>query len=294
MASQMKQIKAIKRAIKTKDIAELKELAVKHGFVSDKLRKQAWPFLLEIDSTTLSKSESSALNAIEHHQIEQDIKRTPLDYYNIKSQTDEDKCRASLRKILHNIFDCNGNFHYLQGFNDVASVLYAVCNNVKLTQQLATKVADTLMCDFLCAEDLNVSSCNFIFEIIEANDKSLSKILEDERSDFIAISISWLITWFAHQIDDISVLSRIYDYCLSSDPHQMISSFLSAALVIYLRDDILMAKKNDVALFQFFKELQWNKLNFNVIIYISEFLISQQQQAMSRSYSSISVSSSVL
>eukprot|EP01083_Nonionella_stella_P151277 483142_1 len=304
MASQMKQIKAIKRAIRTKNTAELKKLAVKHGFLSDKLRKQVWPLVLGMESssksnantyaTTPSKLESSSVDPIEYHQIEQDLKRTPFDYYNIKSKSDEDKCRASLGKILHNIFDSNDQMHYLQGFNDVTSVLYAVCNNTKLTHQLTTKVAQTLMSDFIRAEDINFSSCKFIFDIIDSNDKNLSQILENEHHDFIAISISWLITWFAHQITDINVISRIYDYCLCSAPHQMVSSYLCAALMLYLKHDILMAKKNEMTLFEFFQELQWDKLNFNVIIYISEFLINQNAKAMDESYSYLSDSLSSL
>jgi TBC1 domain family member 20 len=31
-------------------------------------------------------------------------------------------------------------------------------------------------------------------------------------------SLSWIITWFSHVIDDVKIISRIFDFLLSSHP----------------------------------------------------------------------------
>eukprot|EP01084_Bolivina_argentea_P150946 263541_1 len=356
MSSQMKQIKAIKDAIRKEQLDELRILATKHGFINDKLRKKAWPLMLGIKtvqrhkthkhkhkkkkgktkprsrsvdtgsldmeiehrhssrkpkpiqisttgktvpslslpispfklkiSTKLPEIEESKTTttpppkhkfgsydaSAEYSQIEKDIGRSSLKYYNLYAKRGKRKSEASLSKILHDIFDENDELHYIQGFNDVTSVFYAVCNNEKLAQTISNKVARTLLSDYIMMsedEHINVVNYKLIFDIIECHDKELRLYL-DNAHDFISISISWLLTWFAHQIKDITIISRIYDYCLCSD--KLISSYLSAALVIYLRNELLDAAKHDISLFEFFTDIKWDKLDFEEIIHLSDTL----------------------
>lgn len=50
-------------------------------------------------------------------------------------------------------------------------------------------------------------------------------------------ALPWLITWFAHTIDSIPHLARLFDTLIASHPTWC--AYLSAAVVLLLRDDIL-------------------------------------------------------
>eukprot|EP01083_Nonionella_stella_P002519 7238_1 len=290
--SKMKQIKAIKQAIKTNNIITLKQLAIKHGLLSDKLRKKAWPLILEIDTTQKRQKQNGKIIINDEYQlIECDIKRTHMNCFQNKSE--KRKTRACLSKILHRIFDGNDDMDYIQGFNDVASVLYTVCHNIELTQNISRKVAETLLCDFMVRNQMNesqnatinVADYALIIDIIELYDETLTTVVTHD--DFIAISISWLITWFAHQIKDVNTISRIYDYCLCSD--KCISSYLCAALIIYLKDDVLLAtKENNQTLFEYFGALEWDQVDFDRVIEISQLLYKTYNKAQENKGTEIS------
>ena len=170
MSSQMDRIKSIKEAIKDHNIAELKRLAIQHGFINNKLRKQAWPLLLgiprpksrsskkrdslKLPTTKLSlvarSSNDSAIstcsnisNQSNHDQIEKDIDRSAINFYDLTESQSES--REHLGSILHSLFDESEDMHYIQGFNDVVSVFYAVCRNHEMTRKISQKVATTCM-----------------------------------------------------------------------------------------------------------------------------------------------------
>eukprot|EP01084_Bolivina_argentea_P147129 257451_1 len=123
---------------------------------------------------------------------------------------------------------------------------------------------------------INVADYALIVDIIELYDETLTTVVTHD--DFVAISISWLITWFAHQIKDVNTISRIYDYCLCSD--KCISSYLCAALIIYLKDDVLLAtKENNQTLFEYFGALEWDQVDFDRVIEISQLLYKTYNKA---------------
>jgi len=85
------------------------------------------------------------------------------------------------------------------------------------------------------------------------------------------------LTMFAHEIKQISVIARVYDYCLSEfERNECVSLYLSAALLLYFKKDLLHKVKNPGDALQdlhvFFQEIKWKKINFEKIIQISEEL----------------------
>ena len=41
-------------------------------------------------------------------------------------------------------------------------------------------------------------------------------------------ALSWVLTWFSHDLDDISLICRLYDVCLSG--HPLMSLYLATAV----------------------------------------------------------------
>eukprot|EP01084_Bolivina_argentea_P216428 367692_1 len=242
MATQMFKIKKIKEAIKDKNVNELRNLAIKHGFINNKLRKQAWPILLgikkrkkisrnraksvtnTITNTNTSKSKyklskrrslsfSNVSNKSNYDQIEKDIARSALNFYNL-SEEKKQESRTNLGRILHSMFDESEQMHYIQGFNDVVSVFYAVCgDNLQLSKLISERVAKTLLSDYIMngSSELNFTSLQLIFKMISYHDIELSKLFSSiEQAHLLSFAVSWLLTWFAHEIKEINIIARIY------------------------------------------------------------------------------------
>jgi hypothetical protein len=54
------------------------------------------------------------------------------------------------------------------------------------------------------------------------------------------VAISWILTWFAHDVDDFPLVSRIYDACIAS--HPLFAVYIAAALIESKEDEILAAE----------------------------------------------------
>eukprot|EP01084_Bolivina_argentea_P006904 13040_1 len=294
MATQMFKIKKIKEAAKDLNIEELKTLAKKHGFINNKLRKQVWPILLGLKPNNRTKPKPKSAsnlpkkhkysNKSNHNQINKDIPRSALNYYNINETQEESQ--HNLGRILHSMFDESQEMHYIQGFNDVVSVFYAVCGNHDLAKRLSKKVARTLLRDYIMngSQELGFNTVQMIFQIISYCDRELHKLFASINAHLLSFCVSWLITWFAHEIRDMNVIARIYDYVLCS--HELIPLYMSSALLIYFRKELLMQVHDDVTLHCFFQELKWEKIDFNKVIHLSEELFKKYPP---RSYSMSSI-----
>jgi hypothetical protein len=174
----------------------------------------------------------------------------------------------------------------------VVSVIYAVCGNLELTLSISKRVATTHLSDYIMngASALNFTSLQLIFKIISYHDSELSHLFESlESAHLLSFCISWLLTWFAHEIKEIHIIARIYDYCLSHNTgNPQISLYLSTALLIYFKKQLLSKVNDDVSLHCFFQRVKWEKIDFNKVIVISEELLIQYPPSIISPYASYS------
>jgi len=52
--------------------------------------------------------------------------------------------------------------------------------------------------------------------------------------------LSWVLTWFSHSIDDLSISARIFDFFLSSHPLAVV--YMSAAVIVHRREELLKCR----------------------------------------------------
>jgi len=302
MASHMDRIKAIKEAIKEHNISELKRLATRHGFINNKLRKQVWPILLDLrcskrksrkrDSLKLppkklslcSNASSDSMASLcstvssqsNHDQIEKDIARSAILFYESSSESDVPR----LGSILHALFDQREDMHYIQGFNDVVSVVFAVVGSQELTRKISQKVATTFLRQYIMEgpEQLSFASMDCILQIIRRHDDALDGLLSSlESVHLLSFFVSWVLTWFAHEVESLSVIARIYDYCLC---HHSAALYLSAALVLYLRGGLLAEVDDDLSLHVFLQNIEWQSIDWEPVIESAEMLQSRYPPSM--------------
>jgi hypothetical protein len=93
-----------------------------------------------------------------------------------------------------------------------------VVDDDQLAFALSESISRNFIADFMRSDFRNL--CLFmrlIFDIIKIKDKKLYKHLKQSKIEPY-VALSWLITWFAHDVKSLDEIARVYDAILSSPP----------------------------------------------------------------------------
>ena len=158
-------------------------------------------------------------------QIDKDVTRS-LNSYKLESLLNH--YRSQLSNILLALFQTNKEWSYIQGFNDVWSVFLYVVNE-DMGYHTSWSATRYFMKDYLRSNiELGViPALKLMMGIIKENNIDVYNKLS--FMDTPTFAVSWIITWFAHDLDNIKDVFRIYDFWLASHPSSII--YLSAATV---------------------------------------------------------------
>jgi len=254
------------------DLVALRAISrLKGGFLTSRLRTRVWPKLLGINRydledyrkyvSTVPKSPKRAehnRNELseadkasddiqdkqdqshrDSHQVSCDVDRSLHNIYQIKFWSEA--YRSTRRKVLSDIILAvlckHPDRYYYQGFHDVVSVFFLVVEDDHLAFALTDAVCSTYFADYMTKNFENVSRfMQILMVLLKFTDSTLCNYLCAARVEpFFAIS--WIITWFAHDIKSIDSVARIFDVMLSS--HPMYCYYLCAAYVLCLKKDLL-------------------------------------------------------
>merc|ERR1712137_1275074 len=76
---------------------------------------------------------------------------------------------------------------------------------------------------------------DLLFPLIKCIDEELyNHLMKSQVSAYFAIS--WLLTWFAHDVCESDIILRIFDFLITSNPFDIL--YLIAAIVINNREEI--------------------------------------------------------
>eukprot|EP01084_Bolivina_argentea_P280471 479662_1 len=270
---QEQQIKLIEKALRNKNVYELRQLSRK-GFVNNDLRKRVWPLLLGSTTNTATRTANTTTHPNLLHdyydQIKKDTVRS-MHHFDITkkySLVERQREQQTLERILHGIFRNNRDLHYTQGFHDMCSVFYIVCGE-DLGRQLSENLAKRHMRDAV-RQDIQVYQfvLKLLFPLISLVDHELFNILQKGSLSSI-FALSWLLTWFAHNIETFNDITRLYDFFLST--HPLMPLYLSVSLIKQCKNELCKINndENDTLdqgrLHQFFQEYDWN-IDYDLII----------------------------
>jgi len=157
--------------------------------------------------------------------------------------------RRSLQLVLEKTFGLHGekpsdeNLCYYQGIHDVFTVLLLVVGTSTDKGAVACACADAVLCHFLkdsaaTTFDSVVYCLQTIFPLVASVDPEVGSALADSGVD-PTVCLSWLITWFSHDIESPFIVERLFDAMLSSHPAFVL--FLCSALILRRRSDVLAA-----------------------------------------------------
>ena len=76
-----------------------------------------------------------------------------------------------------------------------------------------------------------------IWEIVVQYDSDFRTIFQEFDEHRLGFTMSWIITWFAHNFEDINVISRIWDYLISSEPSAIV--YISSAFIVESKEKLI-------------------------------------------------------
>ncbi|KAI7850758.1 rab-GTPase-TBC domain-containing protein [Circinella umbellata] len=208
------------------------------GFVNNDLRRKIWPLLLYCDQ--LPEKPSPAYTELDPHKDESQVELDIIRSFNTYPQdiTDEKKqeLRTQLTTVITHVLRTHPKLHYYQGFHDIASIfllLFGEKDASILMENVSLFLIRDAMLDSL---DPILREITMIDTIIQHEDPKLH-IHMTESGVLPFYCLSWIITWFSHDIDDISKIVRLFDLFLSSNP--LMPLYVAAALVLSRRQLVL-------------------------------------------------------
>ncbi|XP_065676318.1 TBC1 domain family member 20 isoform X4 [Hydra vulgaris] len=191
------------------DIFTLRKLMFSYGgCINNDLRCKVWPKLLNVDIFNILKGKSVDDEIEEFkknvwwNQVNLDVNRSYRRFAPNIRMSRRKVLQQKLLFVIMRVLCRNPHLHYFQGYHDIAVTLLRV-----LGEELASEL-------------LNVLSNTYL------------------RSEVGTIfALSWLITWFGHDVNKIEVIVRICDIFLAG--HPILPIYFAVTVVVSHRSMIL-------------------------------------------------------
>ncbi|KAK8128580.1 RabGAP/TBC [Apiospora sp. TS-2023a] len=260
---------AILEACKGGDIEALTALAVSEGgFLSDDLRRHAWPILLGSSSSSPDPAhhngtvpttrnglsgESEKDNAGDKHwrelprhrdedQVRLDVDRSFI-YYpdpNDTSQADLDHKKTELSDLITETLRCYPFLCYFQGYHDICQVLLLVLDPAQrpsaMARLSALRIRDFMLPNLAPA----VAQLRLIPDILGAADPALCAHLSQTEPFF---ALSGTLTMYAHDIQSYGAIARLFDALLAREP--VFGVYMFARIVLDRRAELFDTPANE-------------------------------------------------
>eukprot|EP01132_Coremiostelium_polycephalum_P007750 gene7750-9534_t len=253
------------------DIQGLRECSVtEFGFVHNSLRKKVWPILLNIDTDEIINHTSRIVQHPDTDQVAKDVERSMWRFTKGNTRLIQQK-RPELTRIINAILSIHPKLHYFQGYHDIASVLLLVTDEslafAMLERLSLNHIRDCMLPSF--AEVLKI--LNLCFPLVSMVDPKVYQfLLKSDAQPMFALS--WIITWFSHNLEDLDLVARVFDYFLSSHPLSVL--YFSVNLIKHLREGLLNSEPGFDVVHGYFSHIPDN-LPLDLLIQNTQDLIEQ-------------------
>ncbi|KAK8011478.1 hypothetical protein PG990_010443 [Apiospora arundinis] len=249
------------------DIPALGDLAVSEGgFLSDDLRRHAWPILLgcpsDSDSVQLNGtipvtrdgedgkiSEKSDVEVrpwreLPRHrdedQVRLDVDRSFIYYPNNASQADLDTKKTELSDLITETLRRYPFLCYFQGYHDICQVLLLVLSPEQrpaaMARLSALRIRDFMLPNLAPA----VAQLRLIPDILGAADPALCAHLSQTEPFF---ALSGTLTMYAHDIQSYGAIARLFDALLAREP--VFGVYMFARIVLDRRAELFDTPANE-------------------------------------------------
>lgn len=187
-------------------------------------RKRKWNQILGI--TTLEKMDTKDCSYTS--QIRLDVKRSIICFSGLKPSKIRRR-QEQLLLMLNGILNEYPFLHYYQGLHDVCAVCLNVYGEVNRAFQAAKRICLRYLRDSMHKSlDPVLGVMLTILPILKQEDRNVYRVLE-ECEIYPYFCLSWIITWFSHDVTNQKTVFRLFDFFLCQNP--IMPVYLSAAVL---------------------------------------------------------------
>ncbi|KAI8575518.1 hypothetical protein K450DRAFT_303471 [Umbelopsis ramanniana AG] len=261
-----KRIWRINEAIRSDDVETLRSIGRDGGgFINNSLRRRVWPVLLQCNiSDDLVKTEDDEHEEhVDEKQVQLDVDRSLNAYPQGLDETSKKEKQDELNELIVEVLRRNKSLHYYQGFHDICTVFLLIFGKkaaVDLVEQVTLFFLRDAMLDSM---DPILRQVTLLDTLYQHEDQQISSFLQ-EANVLPYYCLSWVITWCSHDIDDFSVIPRLFDLFLSSNP--LMPVYFAAAIVLSHKEELLQQECENSAIHTFLSKLPQKPLDVEALI----------------------------
>jgi TBC1 domain family member 20 len=97
-----------------------------------------------------------------------------------------------------------------------------------------------------------VEVLSLIFPLLQAVDIQVHDFLMEAGVQSF-FTLSWVLTWFSHNLEEFASICRIFDFLIGS--HPLMPVYLAVGLITYLREDLLKTPCDFAEVHDYFQNL---------------------------------------
>lgn len=192
-------------------------------------------------------------------QVEKDVERSLWKL--VQGDTARLKKRKQLSLLVNSILAKHPEVHYYQGYHSVAAIVLLVCG-----QKRAAPILDRLSC-FHHRDSMNSNMdvvselLGSVFNLMEKVDSQVHKFLvKSGVPPFFCLS--WFLTWFAHNVDSLPIVSRLFDFFIVSHPDAPL--YMAFVITLSRKDELLKVPCDAAQVHKFLStlptDINWEEL----------------------------------
>jgi len=249
------------------------------GFVRNQLRKDLWLRLLDISWNQEAKPLKDMISS--HPDTEQVTRDTDRSLWRFTTQMTpqlRDRRRRQLTEIILAVLSTDRSLHYYQGFHEVVSVVLLICTDSTMNEErdevvavykaflISRRLAATyLRCAML--EDLSHvrMQLSLLLPLVKCVSPAAATHLQASVSHEPLFALSWLLTWYSYNIEELHIVARLFDFFIVE--HPLAPLYVAAALIGARAAEILQVEREYAAVHGLLSRvppgLAWDDLVFS-------------------------------
>ncbi|KAJ5206830.1 hypothetical protein N7491_002537 [Penicillium cf. griseofulvum] len=240
--------RAIRKACAERDVEALAVHATSEGgLLEDGLRQIAWPILLRCNEQrqfdTVPNTEN--LRHADEEQVELDVNRSFV-YYPKAPEAEMMKKKQQLSNLITQVLREYPMLSYFQGYHDIVQVLLLVLGEKQAAPAVAQISLFRIRDYMLPSLSPAVKHLHLIPAIIETTDPELRRHLGNIEPFF---ALAATLTLYAHDIQEYSNISRLFDFLLAREP--VVAIYLFAAMILSRKKELLEIPANEPEMLHF-------------------------------------------
>ncbi|XP_045151354.1 TBC1 domain family member 20 isoform X2 [Echinops telfairi] len=228
------------------DVDALRRLAIDEGgLLTDEIRQEVWPKLLNVNTSDLPLLSGRSLRQIskDYQQVLLDVRRSLRRFPPGMPDEQREGLQEELIDVILLILQQNPQLHYYQGYHDIV-VTFLLVVGERLATPLVEKLSTHHLRDFMePTMDNTKHILNYLMPIIDQVNPELHDFMQSAEVGTI-FALSWLITWFGHVLSDFRHVVRLYDFFLAC--HPLMPIYFAAVIPQDLPYETLISRAGDL------------------------------------------------